>query len=225
VWRAAHGHTLLNLNRGKHDLPWKRILIDVADKLKPGLGWTAVKLSDATTEFELEQVILGYLDERAKRAWAAMSEVDKQKLVDKLNADLSTSARLTERAATQAGWKGVTMASLGAGIATGLVSGAGALVLAQGVTSAVVGSIVGGTLYRLGMWVIVRLFGFWSGAQLAVGGGAAVIGGALLSAPAAVAFAANAVMSTSYRKSIAATLVVLSAHEMRRQLAAMEEAS
>jgi len=33
-WRAVHGHTMWNIRRGKHEMPWKRILIDVADKLK-----------------------------------------------------------------------------------------------------------------------------------------------------------------------------------------------
>jgi len=74
-------------------------------------------------------------------------------------------------------------------------------------------------LYQLGLWLVVRLFGVWSGAQLVAGGGAAAIGGALLSVPAAAVFVANALMTTSYRKTIPATLLLLSAHELRRQFA------
>lgn len=87
-----------------------------------------------------------------------------------------------------------------------------------------VGGLLGGALYQIGLWLVVRIFGWWSGAKLAIGSGAATIGGALVSTPALIAFAANALMSTSYRKTIPATLSLLCAHEMRRQLAAMENA-
>jgi uncharacterized protein YaaW (UPF0174 family) len=79
-------------------------------------------------------------------------------------------------------------------------------------------------LYQIGLWIVVRIFGWWSGAQLVSGGGAAVIGGVLVSAPALIAFIANALMSTSYRKTIPATLSLLCAHEMRKQLAELENA-
>lgn len=64
-WRAVHGHALANLRRGRHALPWKRILVDVADKLKPGLGWTDYNMDHAISEPELEEVIVGYVDGRA----------------------------------------------------------------------------------------------------------------------------------------------------------------
>jgi uncharacterized protein YaaW (UPF0174 family) len=221
-WRSIHGHTLVNFWRGSHELPWKRILIDVADKLKPGLGWTAYGMDDAITEEELEQMILRFFDQRVRDAWAAMSDEEKQKMASDLDAEAAAAAGMTRQQATKAGIGHVTTTSLAAGISSGLLSGAGALSLASGATSLALGGVLGGTLYQLGLWVVVRVFGWLSGAQLVASGGAAAVGGVLLSAPAAVAFLANAVMSTSYRKTIPATLILLGAHELRRQFAEEE---
>ncbi|MBK9246101.1 MAG: hypothetical protein IPM30_14905 [Burkholderiales bacterium] len=222
-WRAIHGHTILNLWRGPHDLPWKRILIDVADKLKPGWGWTSFRIRDGSSEEQIERAILGYFDERAKAAWGAMKDSERAQMAQQLDAELSSAQTALTQSAGQAALGSVTMTSLGAGISAGLVTGAGALALAQGATSFAISGLMGGVLYQLGVWLIVRVFGIFTGAQLAVGGGAAAVGGALLSAPAAVAFAANALMTTSYRKTVPATLLLLTAHELRRQLAALEE--
>jgi uncharacterized protein YaaW (UPF0174 family) len=221
-WRTVHGHSVRNMWRGSHELPWKRILIDVADKLKPGFGWTPHRMDDSITEPALEQEILGYFDERFRAAWEAMSESERQKLVDQLNAEAKVADQMVNRHALQAGLRGLTVTSLSAGIGAGLLSGAGALALAGGSGSFALGGLLGGSLYRLGLWLVVRVFGMLSGAQLVASGGAAAVGGALLSAPAAAAFLANAVMSTSYRKTIPATLMLLTVHELRRQVAQAE---
>jgi uncharacterized protein YaaW (UPF0174 family) len=221
-WRAVHGHSLPNLWRDSHGLPWKRILIDVADKLKPGWGWTAYGMDDPTSEEALEQMILRSFDQRVREAWEAMSDEEKQKMASTLDAEAAAAAGMTRQQAAKAGFGHITTTSLAAGISAGLLSGAGAMGLASGAASLAVGSVLGGTLYQLGLWVVVRVFGWLSGAQLAASGGAAAVGGALLSAPAALIFLAQAVMSTSYRKTIPATLLLLSAHELRRQLATME---
>lgn len=221
-WRAVHGHSVLNLARTPHELPWKRILIDVADKLKPGRGWTDLRMDDSASEPEIEAQILGFFDERFRSAWEAMSTPDRQKLADQLNAEIDTAGRLRTDLALRAGVAHVTTTSLSAALGAGLLSGTGALMLASGTTSAVVGGLMGGALYQLGIWLVFRLFGMLAGVQLMATGGAAAIGGALLSAPAAAAFLANALMSTSYRKTIPATLTLLCAHEFRRQFAATE---
>jgi len=36
--------------RSDHELPWKRILIDVADNLNPGVGWTDFRMDDGRAE-------------------------------------------------------------------------------------------------------------------------------------------------------------------------------
>lgn len=222
-WRAAHGHSLPNLWRDSHALPWKRILIDVADKLKPGLGWTPVTLDDPITEPALEAMILGFFEERVRVAWAAMSPEEQQKLADQMNTAMSTTDAIATGQARKAGIGHVTATSLTSAIGGGLVTGAGVVALASGTTTFAIGGLLGGTLYQLGLWLVVRMFGVVSGAQLMASGGAAAVGGALLSAPAAAAFVANAAMSTSYRKTIPATLMLLCAHELRRQVAELEQ--
>jgi hypothetical protein len=221
-WRAAHGHTLLNLTRSPHELPWKRILIDVADKLKSGWGWTSYRLDDDHTEEEIEAEILRLHDERIREAWDKLSPEEREKLATAIDDQFRRTAKVVNDSSRVAGARAVTVTSLGNGIAAGLLTGAGALALAQGSGAALVGGVLGGTLYQLGLWLVVRVFGVWSGAQLVAGGGAAAIGGALLSAPAAAVMAAHAVMNTSYTKTIPATLTLLTAHALRRRLAELE---
>ncbi|HOX69814.1 MAG TPA: hypothetical protein PKV56_18355 [Burkholderiaceae bacterium] len=221
-WRAVHGHTLLNLRRGNHELPWRRILVDVADKLKPGWGWSDFRTDDERSDGEIEAAILRYFDERAQEAWAKMNEEERAKLASSLEQELAQAQANVGASVRGAGISGITTSSLGAGIGAGLLSGAGALSLAQGATSFALSGLIGGTLYQLSFWIVVRVFGAWSGVQLMASGGLATVAGALLSVPALVAFAANAVMSTSYRKTIPATLALLTAHELRRQLADLE---
>lgn len=140
-WRAVHGHTLLNVRRGSHDLPWRRILIDVADKLKPGYGWSDFKMDDPRTDQDIEIAILRYFDERAQRAWSKLNGEERAKLASSLDAELDHASKSLGRGASV---RTVTATSLGAGIGAGLLSGAGALTLAQGATSfAVSGCSVG----------------------------------------------------------------------------------
>jgi uncharacterized protein YaaW (UPF0174 family) len=216
-WRALHGHTLVNLTRSEHELPWKRILIDVADKLNPGFGWTQYRLDDAHSEADIEADILRMHDERARQAWDKLSPAKKEEMANALDQEMNAAAVGLSKAGARATGS-VNVASLGQGISAGLITGAGALTLAQGSGAALVGGLLGGPLYQLGLWVVVRVFGVWSGVQLVGSGTAAAVGGALVSAPAAVAFAANALMSTSYRKTIPATVSLLVAHELRRQV-------
>ena len=216
-WRAIHGHTLRNRFRAAHALPWKRILIDVADKLRPGWGWTSYRMEDAHTEEAIEADIRRMFDERIQGMWAKMSPTAKEKLALTLDGEFNAAASTLTRTGKIAGLRSITVSSLGSGISSGLLTGAGAYALAQGTTSLLVGGLLGGALYQLGLWLVVRLFGVWSGVQLVASGGVAAVGGALLSAPAAVIILANAVMSTSYRKTIPATMALLVAHELRRQ--------
>lgn len=222
-WRAVHGHTLLNQFRNDHDLPWKRILIDVADKMKPGIGWTEFKIDDHHTEEEIETAILVFFDELVQIHWKSLSEEDRKKMVSKINDSLDHDDEIVRAKGNRAGFAPVTMSSLSTGIGTGLLAGGGALLLAQTTASGVIGGLLGGVLYQIGFSIVVQVFGWWSGAQLVLSGGAVVVAGVLVSAPALIAFIANALMSTSYRKTIRATLSLLCAHEMRKQLAEREK--
>lgn len=73
VWRTEHGNFVRNVMRGEHALPWKQILIDVADKLRPGIGWTPYKLNDAHSEAELERVVLDMYDDRLGEDWPQLT--------------------------------------------------------------------------------------------------------------------------------------------------------
>lgn len=222
-WRSVHGHSVLNIRRSTHELAWRRILIDVADKLKPGWGWSDFEMSDARSDEDIEAAIRVYLDEHTKTAWEKMSAQDRERMADDLEQQLRRDDVNARGLATGAAARSITVSSLTAGISAGLFAGAGALTLAQGAAGLAVGSLLGSTLTQLGFWIVVRIFGWWSGGQLALTGGAATVAGAVLSIPAAAAVAANAVMSTSYRKSIPALLMVLTAHELRRQISASEK--
>lgn len=220
-WRSIHGHTLMNLRRSSHELAWKRILVDVADKLNPGLLWTAYKVDDHHTEPAIEQAIRRMYDESVQRMWAKMSPDARERMAQALDQELDATAASMMKSSQVIALRSVSVSSLTSGISAGLLSGAGALAIAQGTTSLIAGGLLGGVMHQLGLWLVVRIFGFWSGAQLAAEGGLAAVGGALLSAPAAAAIAAQAVMAPSYRKSIPATLMLLGFHEARRQVEAL----
>lgn len=222
-WRAVHGHTLRNRFRNDHDLPWKQILIDVADKMKPGFCWTEFKLNDDHAEEEIEKAILGYFDELVKLQWEKLSKENREKMVDNINDSLNHTAAVIRAKGNRSGFLPVTVSSLSTGIGSGLLAGGGALLVAQTTAAGVVGGLLGGVLHQIGLWIVVRTFGWWSGAKLLSGGGFAMVGGVLVSAPALIAFIANALMSTSYRKTIPATLSLLCNHEMRKQLAELEK--
>jgi uncharacterized protein YaaW (UPF0174 family) len=223
-WRAIHGHTLFNRFRSDHELPWKRILIDVADKLNPGVGWTDFRMDDGRAEEEIEVRVLEFFDQLMRERWEKLSEEERQEMVNTINDSLDKTDEVIRAKGDRSGFAPVTVASMSSGVAAGLLAGGGALLVAQSAAAGVVGGLLGGALYQIGLWLVVRIFGWWSGAKLVASGGAATIGSALVSTPALIAFAANALMSTSYRKTIPATLSLLCAHEMRRQLAAMENA-
>lgn len=73
VWRTEHGSFVRNVTRGEHEFPWKQILIDVADKLSPGIGWTPYTLNDAHSEAALERVVLDLYDERLGEDWPQLT--------------------------------------------------------------------------------------------------------------------------------------------------------
>jgi len=55
--RSTASWSLVNIGRHPHDYSYKKILIDVADKLAPGLGWTKFTLIGPQTEEEIEDYI------------------------------------------------------------------------------------------------------------------------------------------------------------------------
>jgi uncharacterized protein YaaW (UPF0174 family) len=141
--RSAAGNSIVNLGRDSHMLAYKQILIDVADKLAPGICWTEFKVSGAETEQQIED----YIHERVLILLAkhleSMDDADKAKLQKKLDADLR--ARGLPEQVVQ-------------GVLSGLAAGT--------LTGMLVGPIIASTLFgSLWTW----LFGL-SLRQLALGG-------------------------------------------------------
>jgi len=81
-YRQAAGHSMANVTRSAHSLPYKRILIDVADKLKPGIGWTNFKMDDHFTEEEIEDKIFKFITYRFEKQFQKLSKKDKRKVED-----------------------------------------------------------------------------------------------------------------------------------------------
>jgi len=82
-YRAAAGHSVVNLFRRTDIikrklptpvLPYKRILIDVADKLKSGFAWTEFKMNDGLSEEYVEEKILEYCNKRVEEEFNRLSE-------------------------------------------------------------------------------------------------------------------------------------------------------
>ena len=78
-WRAVHGHLPRQLRWGTQTLSWKRMLIDVADKLNPGWGWTSFREDDPATEPAIERKILELLEERCRAVEAERAKKQAEK--------------------------------------------------------------------------------------------------------------------------------------------------
>lgn len=224
-WRAAHGHSVANLMRRDHDLPWKRILVDVADKILPGWSWTPFRVADAYSEADVERAILCIYDERIKALWHKLSPAEKQQLAGNLDAEIERSARALRQQGVAASMRSVTVGSLASGVSAGLITGGGLLTIAHGTVGLAIGGLLGGVLQQLGFWMAIQLFGTFAGTRLALSGGASMLGGTAIAAPVGIALVAHTVMSTAYRKTVPATVMLLSWVELQRQLANVEDPS
>lgn len=78
-YRKAAGHSIMNLTRPTHSLPYKRILIDVADKLKPGLLWTGFKMDDDFSEIDIEEKITEFANKRIEKAFEKKTPGEREK--------------------------------------------------------------------------------------------------------------------------------------------------
>jgi uncharacterized protein YaaW (UPF0174 family) len=78
-YRSAAGHSFRNLFREDHELPYKKILIDVADKLKPGILWTSHKYDDDIPEKRIENEIELYLLDRVQKELNKLTDSERKK--------------------------------------------------------------------------------------------------------------------------------------------------
>lgn len=82
--REAASHSFANAFRPDHDLPYKQILIDVANKLSK-YHVTKYKLDDDRSEEEIEKEILRLFDLEAKRWWSKLSDEEKNRIADEMS--------------------------------------------------------------------------------------------------------------------------------------------
>lgn len=217
--RAAAGSSTLSPFRGDHDLPYKQILIDVADKLSPGhtpLSWTDYKLEDDHSESEIEKAIASRFEDLAKEWWASLSETAKDEFVKGINDVMGGSAEVRE--VLNSGVVGtivkqqVVETIIQAGIMQGLTK-----VAAGGVLGALGASVVS----QVGWTILLQTVGWMGGVKIAVFGiagygalgaavtgvGSAAIGGAL-SIPGLLWLADG----PAYRKTIPTVVMLIARH-------------
>lgn len=71
--RANAGNSFVNIIRDTHELEWKKILIDVADKLNDGFTYTKFEFEDDHSEKEIEDFILNNINNNIKDNWISFS--------------------------------------------------------------------------------------------------------------------------------------------------------
>jgi uncharacterized protein YaaW (UPF0174 family) len=179
--RSAAGHTLRNLSRKPHELPYKRILVDVADKLAPGLfKWSDFSVDGPETETEIENYINDRFQLLVEQYLKSLKESDKVKLQKRVEKDLRAqglpehvvTASLSALAAgTVSGvligpflattlfgsfWTGLTGLSLGKLVVGRLVSG-GPIGIAVGTAVVLMGPSYSKTIPAVTRLIIIRL--------------------------------------------------------------------
>ena len=180
-YQEASGHSVVNLFR-KEEIPYKQILIDVADKLHDGIFWTHYKLEDLTKEEEIENKIMNDVENRVKKmkkAWDKLSPEKKEKKERNLRNELA-----------KEGYDTNTINGVVGMITTGVVSYVAANNIAISIFYT---SFFGGLFAKI---IGVGL------AQL-IGGG--IIAGAVVAGPLLIAYAGT----PAYRKTIPVTILII----------------
>ena len=226
--RESAGHSIANtirkLRQGKeHALPWKRVLIDVADKLRPGWRWTPLLLGDEVGEREIEQKILKYLDDRSKAEWDKLDDAKKTALVGDINAKIETEHKAVRAGVDRAAAVRVTRDGLGAALGAGLLTGGGFAALAGGGAGGLLGGLLGGLTTQIGLWLVLQFAGWTTGLRLAVGGGLGLIGLGAIAFPAVGVGVGLGIMGTSYRKTVPSVVLILASNQVHEMFQEHED--
>jgi uncharacterized protein YaaW (UPF0174 family) len=88
--RAVAGNSMMNLVRRRqgHELAYRQILVDVADKLAPSFRWTAFKVSGPETDEQIEDHIKERVQQRVMEILEKAPEAERSKLQAGLERDL-----------------------------------------------------------------------------------------------------------------------------------------
>lgn len=201
--------------RGPHDFPYKQLLIDVADKLTPGLtpfSWTQYRLNDEHPAQEVEQFVLDLFEERARKWWARLPDRKREAFVDGINSILSgdehSPGPIKKGAAPFLQQQAIEQL-IQSGLITGLSKvSAGGLLGVAGI------SLVG----QMGWLILVQTVGWMAGLKIAVfgiggygalGGAVTVLGASAVSAAVALPGLVLLFDGPAYRKTVPTTVMLL----------------
>ncbi len=221
--RSAAGSSAVNLTRDAHEFPYKQLLIDIADKISPGvtpLSWTNYRLKDEHKEEEIEQVVLDLFDEQVRRWWRKLSETKRHEFVSGINSALNGDKGTTD-SINKGAIPFLQQQAIENLIQTGLVGGLGKI--AAGGSLGIVGvSVVG----QIGWVILVQTVGWMAGLKIMVfglggygafGGAVTALGSAAIGSAVALPGMVVMIDGPAYRKTVP-TVVMLLAKTRLNQL-------
>lgn len=88
-YRSVAGHTIGNWFRGDHDMPYKEILVDVANKLKPKGDPNEYSLGDGRSEEDVENMIVQYFGGKIAEELNKLSPEERQKKMEEFERKLN----------------------------------------------------------------------------------------------------------------------------------------
>ncbi len=208
--RSAAGNTFINTFRKDHDLPYKQILIDVADKLSNGftfLSWTDYKVNDYNTEEFIENEIIKLIEEKARKWWGNLPARKKGKITQILNDDIS---KIFENESKKFILTEQIIENI---IQTGMLS-----VMSQTSATGLMGVFSVSILTQLGWTILVSLFGYMTAIKIALfgiggmgalGNAVTLVGGAVISLGVAIPGLAIILSHSNYKKTIPTVILLL----------------
>ena len=222
--RSAAGSTTINVFRSTHTFPYKKMLIDVADKLTEGstfLSWTPYKLNDQHTEEEIEAVIVELFEEKARRWWFKLSDKKKEEFMMGLNGVLSGESigKVNLNGGLKEYIKQQAVENL---FQNGVVGG-----LTKVAASGVMGTIGVTMLTQIGWVILLQTVGFMGGLKIvmfgiggmgAFGGAVSWLGATAVSSVLAIPTTVALVDGTAYRKTIPGIIMLLAKSKINHDL-------
>jgi uncharacterized protein YaaW (UPF0174 family) len=224
--RTAAGSSTRNLTRKAHDFPYKQLLIDVADKIAPGitpLSWSKYRLKDEHKEDEIEQVILSHFDAQARKWWGKLSKNKREEFVDGINSALHFDSVSIQHSKTPY----LQQQAIEQLIQTGLIAGL-SKASAGGLLGVVGISVVG----QLGWVILIQALGWMTGLKIAIfgiggygamGGAVTWLGGAAIGGAVALPGLVALVDGPAYRKTVPTTIMLLAKTQLDRLEATIDQ--
>ncbi|MEP6482569.1 MAG: hypothetical protein ABJA94_11240 [Rhodoglobus sp.] len=161
--RSVAGNSLMNPTRGPHDFLYKELLVDVADKLAPGLtSWSHFRVSGPESEVEIEDYIAERVEVRVAELVSAMNEEDRRKLQARLELDMQSKGipeSVTRAAVTGLSTGAISGIAFGPLIASLLYSGLWTSIFGLTTAQVLLGGVALGGPVGIGLAAIAVLSG------------------------------------------------------------------